>query len=64
MSDIQLRQKAYQALSKDLGVKFVYFTEQFSKGTGDYTKEKYEKPDEFIPWEQLEAELEKYKSKK
>ena len=64
MTEIQLRQKAYQALSKDFGVKFDYFTEQFSKGTGDYTKEKYEKPDEFIPWEQLEAELEKYKSEK
>ena len=64
MSDTQLQEEAYRALSKNLGFKFFYFTEQFYKGEGDYTKEKYEKPDEFIPWEQLEAELEKYKSKK
>ncbi|MBR1859141.1 MAG: hypothetical protein IJ797_06565 [Selenomonadaceae bacterium] len=60
MADIQIQENGYQALSQSLGVKFVYFTEQFRKGTGDYTKEKYEKPDEIIDWDKLEAEVNQY----
>ena len=59
MIDKQILENGYQALSQDLGINFLYFIQQFYKGHGDYTKEKYEKPDEIIDWDKLEAEINK-----
>ena len=58
VNDSQAVLKAgYKLLTEGLGSKgFVKFMELVTLSEGDYTKEKYEKPDEFIPWEQLEAE--------
>ena len=44
MQDIPLMEKGYKALTDDLGIKFIYFVQQFQAGQGDYTKEKYENP--------------------
>lgn len=59
MNDFELLQKGYDALTKELGINFIFFTEQFNKGSGDYAKEKYEKPPLTI--EQIKAQLDKYK---
>ena len=44
MEDMQLMKRGYKALTNDLGIKFIYFIQQFQPGQGDYTKEKYENP--------------------
>lgn len=60
MSDKQILENGYQALSQDLGIKFYYFINQFYKGHGDYTKEKYENPP--LAMEEIIKNLSKYVS--
>lgn len=58
---IDVRSVGYKALTKALGpVGFVRFMQQYDNGSGDYTQEKYEKPDDFEDWDQLENELKKF----
>lgn len=58
---VDVRSVGYKALADALGpVGFVRFLQQYDNGSGDYTKEKYEEPDEFEDWDQLEAKLKQF----
>ena len=61
MNDMQLMEKGYKALTNDLGIKFIYFVQQFRPGQGDCVKEKYERPR--FTLEDIKAALAKKKSK-
>ena len=51
-SPIEVRRAGISALNEALGpAGMTIFLQQFESGTGDYTKEKYEKPD--IPLDKL-----------
>lgn len=54
----EVRRAGFKVLSKELGAAgFVRFMQQFYEGKGDYTKEKYERPE--MSWEEIMDELEK-----
>jgi len=58
---IDVRSAGYKALTDALGpVGFVRFMQQYDNGSGDYTKEKYEEPEDFESWDSIEAELKKF----
>ena len=61
MTDIQLMEKGYKALTNDLGIKFIYFVQQFRPGQGDCVKEKYERPP--LSAEEIKEGLLKLKAK-
>ena len=53
--ELAVREAGYKALTEALGsAGFLKFMQLMYEGKGDYTKEKYDQPDKFIPWEQLE----------
>ena len=53
----EVRRAGFKVLSKELGAAgFIRFMQQFYEGKGDYTKEKYERPE--MSWEEIMAELE------
>ena len=55
-SPIEVRRAGISALNEALGpVGMTIFLQQFENGTGDYTKEKYEKPD--IPLDELVSQM-------
>ena len=42
------RKKKLKKLRKEMGIyEFIKLLQSYSEGTGDYTKEKYENPEEF-----------------
>lgn len=58
---IDVRSIGFKALAEALGpVGFARFIQQYDNGSGDYTKEKYESPDDFESWAQLASELKKF----
>ena len=55
---VAVREAGYKALTEALGrAGFLKFMQLMYEGKGDYTKEKYERQDDNISWEQLEAEI-------
>lgn len=55
---IDVRSVGFKALVEALGpVGFARFIQQYDNGSSDYTKEKYESPDDFESWDQLASDL-------
>lgn len=54
----EVRRAGFKVLSKELGAAgFIRFMQQFYEGKGDYTKEKYDRPE--MSWEEIMSEIDK-----